>query len=87
MQIFVEILVILFRVFAKGDCSRQKAQHKKAISDQASACAEREDREWLYQQKSVAGGMVCKLSEFREVARSGRVEAVVAQRSDFVLYS
>ena len=44
MQIFVEILVILFPVFAKGDCSRQKAQHKKAISDQASACAQREDR-------------------------------------------
>ena len=36
-------------------------QHKKQISDQASACAQREDKEQKFQKKSVAGLLVCKL--------------------------
>ena len=32
--------------------------YKKKISDQVSACTHREDREWKYQKKSVAGGLV-----------------------------
>ena len=28
-------------------------QHKKKISDQASACTQRENKEWKYQKKSV----------------------------------
>ena len=32
------------------------------ISDQASACTQREGKEWPYQTKSVAGGLVCKRS-------------------------
>ena len=35
---------------------------QKKISDQASACTQREDKELKYQKKSVAGGLVCKLS-------------------------
>ena len=31
------------------------------MADQASACAQREDKEWKYQKKSVPGGLVCKL--------------------------
>ena len=62
-------------------------QHKKKISDQASACTQREDREWKDQKKSVAGGLVRKLSAVQSSDRSGRVEAVVAQGSEFVLYS
>ena len=34
----------------------------KKISDQASACTQREDKELKYQKKSVAGGLVCELS-------------------------
>ena len=45
--------------FRQKECSRQAVQHKKAISDPASACTQREDKEWKYQKKSVAGGMVC----------------------------
>ena len=63
-------------------------QHKIQTSDQASACTQREDTEWKYQKKNVAGGLVCKLSgEFSQVDRGGRVERVVAQRSEFVSYS
>ena len=36
-------------------------QHKKKIFDQASACAQREDKEQKFQKKSVAGLLVCKL--------------------------
>ena len=28
----------------KGDCSKQTVQHKKKISDRASACTQRDDR-------------------------------------------
>ena len=56
----------------KKDCSRQTVQHKKAISDQANACTQREDKEWKYQKKSGTGGMVCK-QEFSQVDRSGGV--------------
>ena len=53
------------------DCSRQTEQHKKKISDQAGASARREDKEWKYEKKSAAGGLVCKLcKEFNTVARS-----------------
>ena len=45
-------------MFNKGDCFRQTVQHKKKISDQVSKCAQREDKEWKYQKKGVAGGMV-----------------------------
>ena len=37
-------------------------QYKYKISDRASVFAQREDREWNYQKKSVAGTLVCKLS-------------------------
>ena len=37
-------------------------EHKKKISDQVSACAQRKDREWRYQKMSIAGRLVCKLS-------------------------
>ena len=37
------------------------------ISDQASARAQREDREWKYQRKSVAGGLICKLSRVQDI--------------------
>ena len=37
-------------------------QHKKKISDQASACTKREDGEQKYRKKSVADGLVCNLS-------------------------
>ena len=36
--------------------------HKKKISDRARVCAQRVDGQWKYEKKSVAGGMVCKLS-------------------------
>ena len=57
-------------------------QHKKKISDQVSVRAHRGDKEWKYQKKSVAGGLVCKLAR----VQSGRAEAVVTQRSKSVLY-
>ena len=31
----------------------------KKVSDQVSVCVQREDREWKYQKKSVAGGLIC----------------------------
>ena len=63
-------------------------QHKTKLSDPASACIQREDKEWKYQKKIAAGGLACKLCrEFNTVARSGQVEAAVAQRSELVLYS
>ena len=65
-------------------------QHKKKISDQVSAHAQREEREWKYQKKSIAGGLVSKFSGVQsvfELDRSGRVEVVVVQRGEFVLYS
>ena len=37
----------------------------KMISDQVSVCTQREDKEWKYQEKSVAGGLVCKLSRVK----------------------
>ena len=49
-------------------------QHKKKISDQVSACAQREDREWKYQKKSIAGGFVSKLSRVQSVSELGVVE-------------
>ena len=60
-------------------------QRTKKTSDQVSACSQREDREWKYQKKSVAGGLVCKL--FSQVDRSDQAEVVVAQGSEFVPYS
>ena len=72
----------------KGDCFRRTVQQKKKNSDQVSTCAQREDKEWKYQKKIAAGGLACKLCrEFNTVARSGQVEAAVAQRSELVLYS
>ena len=32
----------------------------QVVSDQASACAGREDRDWKHQQKNVAGELVCQ---------------------------
>ena len=45
----------------------------------------REDKEWKYQKKSVAGGLVCKPSR---VQSTGAVDLrqFGAQRSEFVLY-
>ena len=40
----------------------QTVQHRNKISDQASACAQTENKEWKYQKKSVAGGLVGKHS-------------------------
>ena len=31
---------------------------KKKVSDQASVCAQKEDKEWQYQKKSIAGDLV-----------------------------
>ena len=42
----------------KGDCFRRTVQQKKKNSDQVSTCAQREDKEWKYQKKDVAGWMV-----------------------------
>ena len=58
---------------------------KKLPYSRMRQCAQREDLK--YQRKSVAGGLVCKLSEFCQLDRSGRGEAVLAQRTEFVLYS
>ncbi len=30
------------------------------ISDQTNACAQRKDKDWKYEKKSVAGELVCK---------------------------
>ena len=38
------MLVCLMIQLCKGDCSRQTVQLKKKISDQASACAQRDDK-------------------------------------------
>ena len=42
-------------------------QHKKTISDQASACAcaQSEDGDWKYteEERIVAGGLVCKIDD------------------------
>ena len=65
----------------------QHLKKKKKISDQASAYAQREDNEWKYQKKSVPDGWFVIFHGFSQVDRSGRVEAVVARRSEFVLYS
>ena len=46
----------------KGECSRQTAQHKKKISDQASACLQGEGR-WKYQKMSIVGRLACRFSE------------------------
>ena len=54
----------------KGDCSRLTVQLKKKIPDQVSACAQRENKEWKHQKKSVAGGLVCKLSVSLRLAAS-----------------
>ena len=71
----------------QGDCSKQTVQHKKKISDQASACTQRDDRKWKYQKKSVAAGLVCKLSGVQSSRRElSNSEAAVAQRSEFVKY-
>ena len=43
----------------KGKCSRQMVQHKKKISDQVTVCAQRDNREYKYQKKIIAGGLVC----------------------------
>ena len=48
-------------------CTRQTVQHIfiyffKSLTKRVRACAQKEDRERTYQKKSVAGGMVCKLS-------------------------
>ena len=57
------------------------------ISAQASACAQREDKEWKYQKKRSGGGLVCiqtSSEEFTQLDRSGRVEAAAVPRSEFV---
>ena len=46
----------------RGDCSTHMMQHQKKKTDQASVYTQREDSEWKYQKKSVAGVLVCKLS-------------------------
>ena len=53
---------------------------KKKISDQASAGTQKEDKEW-----KLVGCFVN--FKFNQVAKSRWVEAVVAQRCEFVLYS
>ena len=65
----------------------QTIQHKKKISEQASACTQREDKQLKYQKKSIAGELVCKLSGVQSSRQSFQAEAIVAQRSEFVLYS
>ena len=44
-------------IFARGTIL-DTVQHKKKISDQASAYAQRENKEAL--EKSIAGGLACK---------------------------
>ena len=52
-------------------------QHNKKISDQPSGCAQIEDKvkEWKYQKKSIAGGLVVNTQEFIQGDRSRTVEA------------
>ena len=38
----------------------QMVSHKKKTSDQASACPWKENKEWKYQTKNMAGRIVCK---------------------------
>ena len=52
-------------------------QHKKKLSDQESVHTQREDKEWKYQKKSVAGGW---LINFQELSRQER------QRKEASLY-
>ena len=40
----------------------QTVQRKKKISDHVSAFTQKEYREWKHHKKSIAGGLVCKLS-------------------------
>ena len=59
-------------------------QHKKKISDHASTCTQKEDKEWnwKYQKRSVAhklAGWFVNFQEFSQVDRSTRAEADVAQ--------
>ena len=56
------------------------ALSKKKISDQASAGTQKEDKEW-----KLVGWFVN--FTFNQVAKSRSVEAVVAQRIEFALYS
>ena len=48
----------MFDDFARKTVPDSWSSIQKKISDQASACTQREDREWKYQKKSVAGGLV-----------------------------
>ena len=88
---------VLDDLICKVDCSRRTMQQKKQISDQASVCTQRENKNkqktnktktWKFQKKNVAGGMACKLSGVQP-DRTGRVEVVAAQIiiGEFVLYS
>ena len=49
--------------------------HKKKVSDQMSACAQREDKQWKHQKNSIAGGLVCKL-KFTEADRSAAISKI-----------
>ena len=59
-------------------------QHDKKISDQVRARAQREDIEW--RRKVKLAGWFANFNEFSHVVQSGRVEAAVVQRTEFVLY-
>ena len=63
-----------------GDCSRKTVQHEKNISDQASVCAQREDREWKYQKMSVTIAITIILyssqQEIKAVVRSHNEEHI-----------
>ena len=61
-------------------------QHKKKTSDHASARVSRKTKNGSIRRRLLLVDWFVNL-EFSQVARNGRVETVVAQRNEFVLYS
>ena len=60
-QMNQKMWVCLMIEHCKGDYSRWTVQQKKKISYQLRVYRQREDREWKYQKKSVASGLIYKL--------------------------
>ena len=56
---------------------------KKTVTKRVGA---RKDKEWKYRKISVVGGLAGRFSEFSQLVRSSRVEAIIAERREFVLY-
>ena len=50
-------------------------------------CTQKENKEWKYPKKTIAGRLFVNLQEFSQVDRSSGAEVAVAQRSKFIFYS